>query len=159
MSRGGGGLFPTCQELPERPPGGAATVLASTSPRQVATLLPCQDDRRSLSRDLPQASVLGTRLLLSREPKYEQRCSAWIPCPATTRPRTAVVLPLDQTGNLDSTYGHTTRGPTAPGGPLHPVKHLFSFFPHPWKLRYAPYLVRTTSNIGRDLSDNTDYMR
>lgn len=51
-----------------------------------------------------------------------------------------------------------TRPPKAPQllGPLQLVKHLFSFFPHPWKLRYAPYLVRTTSNVGRDLSDNTE---
>ena len=45
---------------------------------QVTTLLPCQNDIRSLSRDLTQASVLGTRLLLSREPKHQQGQSAWI---------------------------------------------------------------------------------
>lgn len=43
-------------------------------------------------------------------------------------------------------------------GPFQLVKHLFSLFPHPWKLRYAPYLVHTTSNVGRDLSDNTEFI-
>lgn len=69
---------------------------------QVTTLLPCQNDIRSLSRDLTQASVLGTRLLLSREPKHQQGQSAWIPFPATA----GRVLPFDQTGNWDSACGH-----------------------------------------------------
>lgn len=116
---------------------GAATILASTSPRQVATLLPCQDDRRSLSRDLPQASVLGTRLLLSREPKYEQRCSAWIPCPATTRPRTGV-LPLGQTGDLDSTYGHAHPGSHSSWGPTSPCKTPLFLLSPPLEVEVCP---------------------
>lgn len=57
--------LPTCQALPTRPPIGEATDLVSALPRQVTTPLPCQDDIRSLHRDLTQASVLGSRLLLS----------------------------------------------------------------------------------------------
>lgn len=57
--------LPTCQKIPACPSVDEATVLVSALLRQVTTLLPCQDDIRSLSRDLTQASVLGSCLLLS----------------------------------------------------------------------------------------------
>lgn len=94
--------LPTCRERPAHPPVGEAPVLVCTLPRQVITLLPCQDDIRSLSRDLTQASVLGSRLLLSRKPKYQQRRSAWILFLPTAKHRTGKVFPLDQRGNWDS---------------------------------------------------------
>lgn len=125
-----GGLFPPVRSSPAHPPVGEATVLVSTSPRQVSTLLPCQDDIRSLSRDLTQASVLGTCLLLSREPKCQQRQSAWIPFPATAKPRTGVVLACDQTENLDSTCGHAHPRSYSSCGPTSACKvHPFLLSP------------------------------